>query len=74
MKLGDRIAGWRQFKGLSQRELAEAIGVTPPAVYQWEEGLTTPGLVNLEKLVEQIGISMERFYSRNSPKPKKDAA
>lgn len=76
MELGVRIAGWRKAKGLTQRELAERIGVSPAAVYQWEgcgDAKTKPALVHLEKLVDVLGISMERFYGR-VPKPKASAA
>jgi len=76
MELGERIAGWRKAKGLTQRELAAKIGVSTAAVYQWEgtgESKTAPSVANLERLVSTLGITMERFYGR-VPKPKKEAA
>lgn len=65
MDLGARIAAWRKNRGLTQRELAEAIGVTAAAVYQWEgtgDSHTTPSQGNLEKVVGVLGLTMERFY------------
>ncbi len=65
MNLGSRIAAWRKVKGLSERDVAQKLGITPPAVYQWEDGKTVPSTKNLTKLVVEIfGISMERFYGR----------
>jgi len=65
MELGERIAGWRAWKGLTRRQLAMSLGVTAPAVYQWEDGTTMPSLTHLEKFVlEILEISMERFYGR----------
>ncbi len=41
-KIGTRILEARQRRGLSQRALAEALGVTVQAVSQWENGKTDP--------------------------------
>ena len=38
--MGQRIRTLRQAKGLSQQELAEAVGVTKAAVMHWETGRT----------------------------------
>lgn len=65
--LGTRIAAWRRAKGLTQRELADRLGLTAAAVYQWEgtgEQQVRPSLKNLEALVDALGITMERFYGR----------
>jgi transcriptional regulator with XRE-family HTH domain len=64
MEISERIRRWREAAGLDQFELAEAMGLTRAAVYQWETGSTTPTIVSLEKLVEVLGITMERFYGR----------
>lgn len=37
MAVGDRIRKWRKAKGLTQADLAEAIGVTRSAINQWEK-------------------------------------
>jgi len=58
---------WRKAKGMTQQALAKAAGVSAAAVYQWEgtgESKTTPSLMNLEKVVDALGITMERFYGR----------
>ncbi len=73
MDLGERIALWRKSKGLSQKQLAKAVGVTRAAVFQWEscgENRTSPQQVHLEALVAALGLTMERFYGRA---PKKAA-
>jgi transcriptional regulator with XRE-family HTH domain len=67
VELCERIARWREHKGLSQQQLASKIGVTVAAVYQWEgtgESKTVPRLENLTALVEALGLTMERFYGR----------
>lgn len=67
MDLSSRISSWRKFKGLTHRELAEKIGVSAAAVYQWEgtgESKTSPSQANLEALVDALGLTMERFYGK----------
>lgn len=52
---------------MTRQELAEAVGVTVAAVYQWEgtgEHKVQPSLKTLEKIVDAFGITMERFYGR----------
>jgi transcriptional regulator with XRE-family HTH domain len=76
MDVGERIAAWRDARGLTQQQLAEAIGVTHAAVFQWEmdgDGRTTPSLKNLQKVCKVFGITMERFYGR-IPKAKARAS
>jgi HTH-type transcriptional regulator/antitoxin HipB len=64
MDLGTRIAAWRKVKGLSQIELAAAVGVTKQAVSLWEKNES--GIVNstLERVAKAFGVSMERFWGR----------
>ncbi len=69
MNTGARIAAWRKHRRMSQRELAKAVGVTQGAVAQWE-GEGTPSLDNLGKIVDVLGLTMERFFGRL---PKREA-
>jgi transcriptional regulator with XRE-family HTH domain len=65
MDVGARIAAWREAKGLSPQELAKRVGVSGPAVYQWEgsgETKTTPTTENLMKVADALGITMEQFW------------
>ncbi|MGB3328673.1 MAG: helix-turn-helix transcriptional regulator [Thermomicrobiales bacterium] len=45
--------------GLTQLELANAIGVTPSAVYKWERGQTEPSATNLRDLAAALKVSMD---------------
>lgn len=49
IKLGESIRENRRRRGLTQEQLAEALGVTTGAVYKWESGRANP---ELEMLVE----------------------
>ena len=48
MTIADRIQSLRKAKGMSQEELADAIGVSRQAVSKWESEQTTP---DLDKIV-----------------------
>lgn len=67
VELGTRIARWRRSKDLTPRQLAEKIGVSAAAVYQWEgtgKSHTYPSIQNLEALVCALGLTMARFYGK----------
>lgn len=67
MDVGGRIKAWRKLRGLSRQDLADAVGVSVSAVYQWEgtgEQKTSPSVGNLEKIVEALDLTMGEFYGR----------
>ena len=73
MDLGPRIAAWRKARGMTQREVATAIKVSPAAVCQWESAgkyKNPPSVNNLERLVAMFGLTMLQFYGA-IPKKKK---
>lgn len=67
MDLGERIAAWRKVKRLSRGQLAERVGVSVAAVYQWEgtgESKTRPATDNLERIAEAFGLTLAEFFGR----------
>ena len=55
--LGIRIRALRREFGMTQRALAEALGVTDKAVSKWERGLNFPDLGLIEPLAAALGTS-----------------
>lgn len=51
------IVRMRKKKGLSQKQVAERIGVSQNAVYQWENGFRCAKLETVIKISEAIGCS-----------------
>jgi transcriptional regulator with XRE-family HTH domain len=49
----------RQDCGLSQRGLARAVGRTPSAVWQWEEGRGAPDPPTVAKLEQLLGLERD---------------
>ena len=52
MQIGDRIRKARLSTGMSQRELAKAVGVSHGLVGAWESHIKAPGREKLRKLAE----------------------
>ena len=56
---GTRIDELLKIKGLSQSDLAKAIGVKPQAIQQWISGDTTPKEPNLKKAADYLSVTAE---------------
>ncbi len=63
MIIGEQIAKFRKAKGLTQRELGEAIGVSASAVSQWESG-GTPDISLLPALSDVLGVTVDSLFGR----------
>ena len=50
--VGGRLRIARRSAGLTQKQLAEALGVEPITVSRWERGVTTPSLPRLRRIAE----------------------
>ncbi len=57
--IGERIRLARKRAGLNQAALAERLGVTQPAVANWESGVHDPRRVVLAKLADALGTSLD---------------
>lgn len=54
--MGERIRAARERAGLTQKQLAIAVGVDPSAVSYWENGQTVPTINNLVKIAGILGV------------------
>lgn len=61
IKIGNFISFLRKEQNLTQRELAERLGVTDRAVSKWENGRGLPDLSLLVPLCEALGISVNEL-------------
>ena len=59
LTIGDRIRQARKAAGLNQSALAERVGVTQPAVANWESGVHDPRRVVLAKLADALDTPVE---------------
>ena len=59
MNLNEKIVVLRKKMGVSQELLAEKLGVTRQTVSNWEQGLTTPDVMQAKKLSNIFKISLD---------------
>lgn len=57
--IGDRIKEARKSKGLSQSDLASRIGVSQPAIANWESGVHDPRRLMLARLADVLDSSLD---------------
>ncbi|MGN0735473.1 MAG: helix-turn-helix domain-containing protein [Anaerovoracaceae bacterium] len=62
-KTGKFIAQKRKEKGLTQRALAEKIGVTDKAISKWERGLSCPDISLLLPLSDALGTNVTEILN-----------
>lgn len=63
IKTGALIRTLRTQKGLTQKSLAEAVGVGDKAVSKWERGLGCPDVSLLPELSRVLGVGLEALLS-----------
>lgn len=52
----------RQSKGISQKEMAERIGISAPSYNTIEHGKTNPRVATAQKIAGILGIPWTRFF------------
>ena len=60
--IGHRIHLMRKANGMTQRDLAALIGVTPQAISRWECGICAPDLSVLVFLSHTFGVSLDCIF------------
>ena len=69
MELKDRVFKARKTKGLSQEDLAEAVGVSRQAVSKWETGEAMPDMEKLIALCRVLELDIEYLALGKRPAP-----
>lgn len=63
MTIGEKIRKTRIEKGLTQKQLADRMGVTQSHVWQYENGLVKPSDKQIKKFADALGISVNELLS-----------
>ena len=64
VSVGKRIAKLRKEKGLTQKQLADALGISNKTVSKWETGDGYPDITMIHKLAETFGVTTDYFFSQ----------
>lgn len=62
-----RIKEIREARGMTRKQIADAVGVSEVAVYYWENGRQKPSADKLPKLAELLGCTIDALYGREPP-------
>ena len=62
MSIGKKIKQLRENKGLSQKELADSLGVTQQAIDAWERSITNPRKKSIAKLSSFFNVNGGFFF------------
>lgn len=68
MNIGNNIAALRKQKGITQEELANALGVSPQAVSKWENNSSCPDISLLTGIADYFGITVDTLLRSESEK------
>lgn len=69
MALPNRIDELRKAQGLSNRDLARAVGVHEATVSRWCSGQLTPGVGTVLKLARALGVSVDALLREPTDPP-----
>ena len=67
MKINEQIATLRKSRGITQEELAVAVGVTNQSVSKWESGQCCPDIQLLPVLASFFEISIDELMGFDLP-------
>lgn len=65
VQVGQRIVALRKRKQLSQKELAKEVGISRPSLTQIELGNRSLNILELQKLGQVLGFSLDDFMSKD---------
>lgn len=65
-EIGPRLRSERESRGLSQRELARRLGLSPSLISQIEKGQSRPSVSTLYAMVSELDLSLDELLLRGS--------
>lgn len=67
--MGEIISVLRKEKGMTQKDIAEQLGITDKAVSKWERDIAFPDTATIPKLAEILGVSVEDLIQAKAAPP-----
>lgn len=68
--MGETISTLRKEKGMTQKDLADMLGITDKAVSKWERNVAYPDTATIPALAEILGVSVEELMNaKAAPAP-----
>ena len=63
MNTGRNILYFRQQQGLTQQQLADALGINKMAISNYEKGKRQPSIETVKSICKALGISLMQFMA-----------
>ena len=70
--IGTIIMRLRKEHGMTQDQLASALGITFQAVSKWENGISSPDISTLPLLADLFGVSVDQLLGRETLPPEEE--
>ena len=64
--MGEIISTLRKEQGMTQKQIADQLGITNKAVSKWERDIAFPDTATIPKLAEILGVSVEELLNAKS--------
>ena len=61
--IGNKIKELRRSKGMSQKDIADKLGVTSQAVSKWENGKNLPDMMMLSRIADILQVSCDELHN-----------
>lgn len=68
MNIGKKIKFFREYKGMTQKEIAEILAVEPATISKYENGIIEPSIDSLKKLSEVLEITIDKLLKDEDDK------
>lgn len=65
MEIGNRIKEFRKTKGMTQEQLAEALGISFQAVSKWENNIAMPDITLVPVIARVFGVTTDDLFAHN---------
>ena len=67
IRIGQSIKDYRRENGISLRQFADALGISPQAVSKWEHGTTYPDITMIPDIAKLLGVSVASLFGEETP-------
>ncbi|WP_317400466.1 helix-turn-helix domain-containing protein [Anaerotruncus colihominis] len=69
MTFGERLVASRERKSISQKQLADMLGITPTRLNYWEKDKRQPDVSNIKRLASALGVSTDYLIGNEVLRP-----
>ena len=61
MSIGNKIKEYREKNNMTQKEIAEILGVEPGTISKYESGMIEPNIESLKRLADTFNITVDEL-------------